>query len=429
MRNLVRPLAFHTFKGLSLIALALAAAPLAAKDIVELDAQGHSFSPGPTDPSLHVGGSSLLDLVGNFVGARDQFSSLSSFPHNDAQIKAMGVTDAIHINVDQSGVTVVTARVRTIAGLDRTFTGTSRDDVEAQIKDFLKKEGAGELANLLNYLNSHTPLSVNAGNPNSSAALTAQSSFDQYGFTEGHTNEEAEEGTEPAYELALRGDVGLIESKGYHAQSYSIPIAFSVYEAERWAVRAQIPLNYTEIEGATIFRGGLNLAVPVMVIGSTKDNKSPWYWQLTPSGGSQVTTSFDLISGGILNNVALTSALEYNFGRRWHNITISMGNQITALESMKLTIGDYSFDPNVSAQILKNGLKVSVPFARRWLVDAYFIDTRFFGDAAYSDGYETVGAAIGYRRAKGAFFKVGTYANIGKDYASVNFHFGTGWRF
>lgn len=410
------------------MALACCAAPVAAKDIIELDSQGYAAPTGPVVQSVHSGGSSIPNLVENFVQAKDQFASLSSLPFYDAQIKALGVADAIHINVDQS-TTIVTARLRTIAGLDRTFTGASRDDVEAQVKDFLKKEGSAELAKLLNYLNATSPLAVNTGNPNSSAALTAQGTFDDYGFTEGHTNAELEEGVEPTYEIAMRGDVGLIEAKGFKAQSYSVPISFSIYEAERWAIRAQIPLNYTKVEGAEIFRAGMNLALPIMVVGSTKEHKTPWYWQVTPSGGTQATASMDLIAGGMLNNVSLTSALEYNLGPRWHNISISMGNQITAIESMKLTISDYSFDPDVSTRILKNGLKVSMPFARRWLVDVYFIDTRFFGDPTYSDGYETVGAALGYRRAKGAFFKVGTYANIAKDYTSANVHFGTGWQF
>ena len=42
-----------------------------------------------------------------------------------------------------------------------------------------------------------------------------------------------------------------------------------------------------------------------------------------------------------------------------------MGNQFTMIESMELTVADYSFDPGLSSQIMKNGLKVSVPFFNR----------------------------------------------------------------
>jgi hypothetical protein len=415
--------------GFLILSTSLLALALQAKDIIEVTSQSRVTPGGTVIDAVNHGENSIPDVISDLINGAGHYSVFSNDPVVDAQLKALGVANAITLNLDASAPTIVTAQLRTISGLNRTFTGASRADVEAQVKEFLKKEGAAELAHLLNYLNAASPISVNNGNPNSSVALAAQGVFDQYGFVEGRTNAELEEGLDPSYEVAIRGDVGLIEANGYKAQSYSLPISFSVFERERWALRAQMPLNYTDVEGAQIFRAGLNLSMPIMVIGNTKERKSQWYWQLTPSGGSQATASEDLVAGGIMNNAGLTSALEYRLGPDYWNIAISMGNQITFVESMELAISDVKFDPNVSAQVLKNGLKVSVPFMKRWVFDVYAIDTRFFGDDTYSDGYETVGAAVGYRRAKGAFFKVGSYAHLAKDFTSANFHFGTGWKF
>lgn len=409
--------------------LAASVVSLSARDIVEVTSVSRLTPGGAPTGSVNIGDDSIPDLIERIINAEGEFAQYGAAPIVEAQLRALGVADALQLNIDSSTPGVVTARIRSIAGLDRTFSGASRADVEDQIEHFLKNEGSGELARLLAYLNAASPLSVISGNPNSSAAITAQTVFDQYGFGEGRTNAEIEEGLDPSYEIALRGDVGLIEANGYKARSYSLPISFSVIERQRWALRAQIPLNYTEVEGATIYRAGLNLALPIMIIGSTPEHKSQWYWQVTPSGGTQATASEDLLAGGVLNNASLTSALEYNFGKSFHNISVSMGNQITMIESMELTVADYSFDPGLSSQIMKNGLKVSVPFFNRWLFDAYVIDTRFFGDDSYSDGYETVGVSVGFRRKKGAYFKVGSYAHFAKDFTSANFHAGAGWKF
>lgn len=408
--------------------LAASIVSLQARDIVEVTSVSRLTPGGAPTGSINIGDDSIPDLIERIINAEGEFAQYNTAPVVEAQLRALGVANAIQLDINAGGPTV-TARIRSIAGLDRTFSGPTRADVEDQIDEFLKNEGAGELAKLLAYLNAASPLSVISGNPNSSAAITAQTTFDQYGFGEGRTNAEMEEGLDPTYEIAFRGDVGLIEANGYKARSYSLPISFSIVERQRWALRAQIPLNYTDVEGATIYRAGMNLALPIMVIGSTPEHKSQWYWQVTPSGGTQVTASEDLLAGGMLNNASLTSALEYNFGKAFHNISVSMGNQFTVIESMELTIADYSFDPKLSSQIMKNGLKVSVPFFNRWLFDAYFIDTRFFGDDSYSDGYETVGVAVGFRRKKGAYFKVGSYAHFAKDFTSANFHAGAGWKF
>lgn len=413
------------------LVLAAVSAPVFAADIVTIFSESRLTPTGGVVRSIDKGGSSIPDLIEQLVNRTAEFAAYGADPFISAGVTALGVDHVLILNITDTGGPVSVNIRSDLTGLNHTINAPSRAAAEDAVEDYIKAEGANELAKILKALGKASPLSVTTGNPNSSAALTAQGVFDQYGFIEGRTNDEADGGDiEPAYEVALRGDIGLIESKGFKGQSYSLPIGFSIVERRRWALRMQIPLNYTEIEGAQIFRAGANLAMPIMVYGSTKEKKTPWYWQLTPSGGSQGTASFDLVAGGFLNNFGLTSALEYNLGTNFHNIRLCLGNQVTFVESMEMTLGDYSFDPNVSAQVVKNGVKMSVPFGRRWLFDIFAIDTRFFGDDTYSDGYETFGVALGYKKKKkGGYWKAGSYAHIAKDYTSANFHFGGGWVF
>jgi hypothetical protein len=188
-------------------------------------------------------------------------------------------------------------------------------------------------------------------------------------------------------------------------------------------------LNYTKIEGAEIYRVGMTLAVPIVIIG-TLDQETPWHWQVTPSGGSQATASFDLVAGGVLNNGGLTSSLEYDLRPKFYDITLAMGNQFTAIESMEVGIGNYSFDPDVSTQIIKNGLKVSVPLGQHWAVDVYGIDTQLLGSNNFNSHYETVGGSLGWRSSSGkGYYKVGIYSNIAHEFSSQNFQLGAGWNF
>jgi hypothetical protein len=290
----------------------------------------------------------------------------------------------------------------------------------------------------LKALDARSKLSVNNGNPNSTTALLAQDTFQDYGFGESKTSAEIASGeARSGFGASLMGDVGFIEAQGLKARSYSLPIGFAwaPKHAERWALTFKIPLNWTEIEGADIFRAGLQLGVPILVIGPTRSNPAPktdpfWRWQITPSGGVQASGSADLVTGGLISNGGLSSSLEYNFGEALHHFSLTLGNQVTVFESIPLSVGDYHFDPDISAQIVKNGLRASLPLGEYWVTDLYFIDTRFFGNQTAIDGYETVGGAIGFRRSpKSPFMKVGAYANFAGGYSSANFQLGAGWNY
>jgi hypothetical protein len=118
-------------------------------------------------------------------------------------------------------------------------------------------------------------------------------------------------------------------------------------------------------------------------------------------------------------------------------MTLTMGNYIGIFEGVDVSLGNYSLDSNIDQQILKNGLRVSLPFAHNWLVEAYGICTNFLQSAAVST-YFTVGAELGYhfiyRRGEDAvdlgYLKLGLYVDIGnKSYQSGHIQIGSGWKF
>lgn len=72
-----------------------------------------------------------------------------------------------------------------------------------------------------------------------------------------------------------------------------------------------------------------------------------------------------------------------------------MGNYVGIFEGIDVSVSDYNLDSNIDQQVLKNGLRASIPFCQNWLVEVYGICTNFLQSAAVST-YFTIGAELGY---------------------------------
>ncbi len=376
-----------------------------------------------------AGDKNVVDLISRLVRAEGEFLPFNGTAFT-AALNYAGVPNAIQFIENAAGTSVTLGIPST--GLSRTFNGPTRSDVDDQITAFLKKDGADEFAKFLKAMNRQSLVSVTDGNPNSATARAASQSFSSYGMTDAETRDEKDDSDEGVSRsgIGMVADVGTIDANGIKGQVYSLPLYARFKLSKRVGLNFDIPLSYADIEGSTIFGFGLGVALPIKAIPRTKN--SPWYWQITPFGGANVTGSADFAAGGMLANGGLVSLIAHDFGR----MTLSMGNQLSIHEGIPITVDDYKFDPGVSQQIIKNGVKLDVPFARRWVFDVYGIHTKFVEDAAV-DQYFTVGAGIGYKRIpkpgsakKGSgYIKLGFYADIGNDYTSAHAHFGTGWKF
>jgi hypothetical protein len=80
-----------------------------------------------------------------------------------------------------------------------------------------------------------------------------------------------------------------------------------------------------------------------------------------------------------------------------------MGNMIGYFWTLPVRIGDYSVDYDLRNTITRNGLLLSIPWQKRiwgrdFSLDVYVTDTRFFGDALYSDNYQELGVTFGPMR-------------------------------
>ena len=209
------------------------------------------------------------------------------------------------------------------------------------------------------------------GTPVSTTALMADYTF--YGF--GSLAERmalglvGEESSKPNA-ISLTFDTGEFDVQGQHGTTYTIPIAGGFRINDRVRLDYEIPLQYITIDGTSLMQAGLTLDLPMKVIIPSEDQ--PLAWQVTPTIAIATSGSKEIIGG-----VALTNVVSY----RWHGITATYGNYISGFAGDVLVANDAAFPTGVNQQIMKNGLRLDIPFGKSWLIELYGIHTQFFQSA------------------------------------------------
>jgi hypothetical protein len=380
--------------------------------------------------ALTVGDSSFPDLISSAIKAQDQFAVFGNRASTSV-LNYAGVQNAMRVTVNATGTQADFAVP--IIGYQRVFTGPNRDAIEDQIEAFLKNDGADVYRRFLEAINRSSLVAVSDGNPNSTTARTADTIFRDAGF--GGTDSVLESlhagDIGQRLTLGLMGTLGSYRAGGFEGDSYSIPLSFGYEFNPRVSAKFSVPLVYQEVEGSKIYQGGFITNVPVKVIGdgASGGSASPWRWEVTPTVGLAAGGSADYAAGSMMMVGALTSMLSYDFG----SFKLTMGNHVSVLEGIAMDVGGYDVGGDVSQQIVKNGLKVSVPFLEKWVAELYAICTNFLQDASVQD-YYTVGAQVGYRLFGGSAENsgvviVGIVGDLGNGYDSFEFKLGTGFTF
>ena len=225
--------------------------------------------------------------------------------------------------------------------------------------------------------------------------------------------------------IGITFDGGKFDFEDQHGQTYGFPIAGHLKLTDRVALDYEIPLQYVELPGSSFLEAGaiLNFPIKMLIASGTQ----PWSWNVTPTAAIASTGSKEIMGAGALTNVV---------SFRWHGITTTYGNYISFFEGETLVSNDPAFPKGTSQQIMKNGLKVDIPFGKGWTLETYGIYTQFFQSAQVSS-YYTIGAEVGRHiiwRLEGqpvdlGYYSVGLYVEQGNHYNSGDFQFGSGWKF
>ncbi len=328
---------------------------------------------------------------------------------------------------------VLTFRVPN-AQIDTQFTGTgasipeARADAIRQLKDYLKKNKPA-LRRLLNAFARYSPIDPLAGNPDSLFGQRMKNDF-SHGFTNkvsqiwgcstsafnfsndapiqvasnGGTGDIFADAQARQNALQAQNEVGIglmasstqakVDPSGgapggtFATMSLTLPFSYTAKldSDPRKKIRVDLPLTYSDSEGASSYSLGLGLAYTHPLTDE---------WSLTPAVGVGAAGSQDLGSAGGVGSYSLTSAYTWRFDA----VALSMGNSIGQYQSLGFKIGDVEAEADIKNTVFTNGFLLTGPnslISKNLVVEYSLIDTRITGDEVYTDSSDEIGVALGH---------------------------------
>ena len=286
-------------------------------------------------------------------------------------------------------------------GISQLFLGATRDESASLMNDYFKS--AGLLEQIASYLAANSPLDPIAGNPNSMMSSLVANDFNQT------FNAEFSNIADPSDVATQSGQsVSTAESRNYvgiglsytqmkmglgdtRVKTTTVPLSYTIRNDldPRRQLTFRLPISLTDVEGAKVYNLGLGVSYRVPMSRS---------WSLTPSFNYAVTGSADLGSAAQVAAAAITSTYYW----RNQGYDLGMGNMLGYMTTMPFKYRNYSYDPNISNTVLRNGVLYSRPtrmLGGKMHFEVALIDTRFFGTDLYSDNYQELKFTLGTTRA------------------------------
>lgn len=390
----------------ALLCLLAAASSLRADDLIQL-----SVTDTTINQSTTIGFKSIVDAVETLQKANLQ-QYLAGYAETDnftSQIKIMGfVVNASAIGnsltysfTDADGNTVT-----------RTFTGTTRDDAIEQFKDFFKSDaGEEEYEKLMQAMQN----SSNGGFILSPDGTVGRTLTNTLANTLGETSTAAEsaeaaKGAVPTSGFLIGAQYSSFTAGDFEGNSYTVPLGYWFDIGQRVKLTLDIPITYRDIEGSAFYDAGLELGLPIGIIGPEPDAK--FKWVLTPRVATYGYFSEDTAVGGLLGSYGIANRLEYDFGR----CRVAVGDFTGQYRSIPVSFGGIGVDAGVEETVTANGVKLGVRLFDDWVWDLYGMDTRAID--GYMSSYQTYGSGITCRAGK-HYLRLGLATDVGDDYDSI----------
>jgi len=349
--------------------------------------------------------SSLPDLVEAIISNQGAFTPLLG---NDftGSLTYFGIPDALSVQVvGDTQLTVTSA----LTGLNRTFTGTDRDDLKDQLTDWLLKEGGSEVAKLMREAAERSAAAFSDGNPSSATARMADSAFNTFGlYPATRVTRGSLSGNHSAIWFHGRKSeadtpIGTIENT-----QYELYLPWWLHFSKHVSLIGNTSGRYMDAEGTEIFGAGLDLGLGIRLASRSEEKR--FGWQVTPFAGVHGIGTYDGATAGLLDQFGIANRFEFKL---FDDVLLVVASQFSCFDSLELEIEDVKIDPEVEQQVLKNGLMVDVPFfsMKSVYVNGFVVDTRFLEDAAV-DNYQTAGGGLSIR---GSRMSLNLY--ISRDFA------------
>lgn len=390
-------------KAVSAVFLAVLASPAFADPLFGVSATGGGNS-------VSVSGSSLPDLLDDSINASGSFSSLKN---TDASVNVTyaGIKDAIQLSVNAAGTSATLALPG--IGFSKTFTGSTREELQTQIEDFLKKDGAETYLKFLASVNQQTVAAVVDGNPSAQTAVMAQRAFSRWGSFGGGNMMESKDG--------MYSNIRVIGTQytldNYSSTLASVELSLGYRINEYVGVFGTLTPSAQDTEGAQIGRIAYELAVPVTVYG-----KNGFSVVLTPQVQAGGAASVDLLNGGVFWGVGGAGRVGYDLGAGWK---VGVGAQYLKDTGLPVKVGDMEFRTEVDQSVLSYGVDVGWDFSEKVGLVGGVSQHRLLADAAEGKWLEPT---AGIRWGKTTLLEAGYEGTLGSRVKGHGAYLRFGWR-
>jgi hypothetical protein len=345
--------------------------------------------------TISAGSHSFIDLIDDFLNQQGLFAGLVGQAAYTANLTYLGIANALTLDVTNFGQNAVLSIPST--GHSQAFTATSPSDLENQIEDYIKRDGAVEWARFLEEVNARSALSIIDGNPRAATALLAGSAFRRFGIDTSRARIGYQSG-----ELSDWGGFQLrVEGSGYGA--VDVP---NFDNLETWdgvltlaGMGRTVGFSFSAIgqyldyDNADSYEVGLELGLPILLRKTDGDEVLPLVWQVTPFFQSGAGASVDLAAGGLFVGGGAVSSAALELGP----IEVTLANELAYYHGIPVNnIKGYDFETELSQLVIKNGVKGAIHLLDMLFADASVTLTDFaLGNAAVDD-YVTpsVGAGV-----------------------------------
>lgn len=271
-------------------------------------------------------------------------------------------------------------------GIHQVFSGATRDESREQFSDFMKKNGGDILNRIMKKLVETSPHDPIAGNPNSLMSQMAANDFAN-GFSNFVSSIATKPGEKADNLIGIGARFTSLRQDGIRNNTFTIPFSYTIRSDidPRRQLIFNLPVTYSEVGGAKAYNLGFGAAYRLPM----NDN-----WTLTPAVSYGAAGSKDLGAFGQALSASVTSS--YVIEGKGYDIAI--GNMVGYYRTLKLSVNDYSYNPDIANVVFRNGVMYSHPinaFGKKMSIEYSLIDTRFTGTKLYNDGYDEISVTLG----------------------------------
>jgi hypothetical protein len=328
--------------------------------VLSANGQSRTYSYNSIEDAIDsVSGTSLRTLLPSY---RENAPATASF-----NLRGLAAT----IEYPTSGSTIV-LKVPS-AGIDRTFTGATRDEAQDAVTEYFKGGGGTDVTKVLQAAVRETAIDPVAGNPDSLMSLMGEADFAQGTDSLGRAGGM---GAPNLIGFSVEGGRGTA-SGGYDQNRVSGTFSYRLnFEESDAAVLIDLPVNWVRNGESDSLSGSLGIGVRLPV--------TDW-WSITPAVRAGIAGSVDLGAAAVVYSGSVTSDIRWNWGG-WH---FGLGNMAGVYRATGVSVGDYDIDYDLTNVILRNGISVSRDLTEGpapLRVTAAFTDSRYLGNDLYVQG-------------------------------------------